>query len=181
LLIEKGADPKKSSTDNFLIYNAAMGGDTAILGLLIRSGLKVNDTVAYGDYPINAATNYRNFEAIKMLVENGANVNVQPKSFQLESFNGITPLMYASASNDKPSFYYLLEHGANPNLKSKMGYTALMMLQQSEIDDPEMTAALIKHGAIVSTKATDGTDALYYAKRKGNTQSVELLKNHATK
>jgi hypothetical protein len=39
------------------------------------------------------------------------------------------------------------------------------LLQQSEYDDPEMTLALIKHGAQYE-KANDGTDALYYAKEK---------------
>jgi serine/threonine-protein phosphatase 6 regulatory ankyrin repeat subunit A len=163
------------------LYNAAFGGDTSIIRFLLNSGLNPNDTVSYGDYPINAALNYRNADAVKMLVENGANVNVQPKSFFLESFVGFSPLMFAAVSNDKRSFYYLLDHGANTNLKTKKGFTALMLLQQSENDDPEMTLALIKHGAITSEKAIDGTDALYYAKRKGNTQSVELLKKYATK
>jgi ankyrin repeat protein len=181
LLIDRGVDPKKSSTDNLLLYNAAFGGDTSIIRLLLNSGLNPNDTVSYGDYPINAALNYRNADAVKMLVENGADVNSQPKSFFLESFIGFTPLMFAAVSNDKRSFYYLLDHGANTNLKNKKGFTALMLLQQSENDDPEMTLALIKHGAITSEKAIDGTDALYYAKRKGNTQSVELLKKYATK
>lgn len=180
-LIEKGADPKKTCNDNYLLYSAAFGGDTAIIRLLLSYGLNPNDTVSYGDYPINAATNYNNFEALKMLVENGANVNVQPKSFTLQSFIGVTPLMYVATSNEKRSFYYLLDHGANPNLKTKFGYTALMMLQQSENDDPEMTLALIKHGAVVSEKANDQTDALYYALRKGNTKSVEILKQYAGK
>ena len=180
-LIEKGADPKKTCDDNYLLYGAALGGDTAIIRSLLRYGLNPNDTVSYGDYPLNAATNYKNFEALKMLVDNGANVNVQPKSYALQSFIGVSPLMFAAASNDKRSFYYLLDHGANPNLKTKFGYTALMMLQESENDDPDMTLALIKHGAVVSEKANDQTDALYYAQRKGNTKSVGILKQYAGK
>ena len=181
LLIDKGADPKKSADDNSLLYNAATSGDTNIISLLIRSGLKVNDTVSFGDYPINAAMTYRSFAALKMLVENGANVNVSTMGALLEAFDGITPLMFAALSNDKPSLFYLLDHGANPNLKNKRGLTALMLLQQSEIDDPEMTLALIRHGAIVSEKAKDGSDALYYSQKRGNTESVEILKKYANK
>ena len=97
LLIDHGADLKKSAPDNFLLYKAALSGDTAILGLRIRSGLNVNDTIAFGDYPLDAAINYRNFAAVKMLVDNEANVNVRPMSFSLEVIKGFTPLMFAAS------------------------------------------------------------------------------------
>jgi ankyrin repeat protein len=183
LLVDKGADLKKGGPKNFLLYNAASSGDTAILGYLIRSGFNVNDSTAFGDYPIDNALLFRSFTALKMLVENGANVNIQPETIPtFEALIGFTPLINAAWSGDKPSFFYLLEHGADPNLRTKKGFTALMMLQQSETpDDPDMTIALINHGAVVSQKANDGTDALYYAQRKGNTQSVELLKKYLNK
>lgn len=182
LLINKGADLKKSAPDNYLVYNAAASGDTAILGFLIRSGFNVNDSVAIGDYPINNAELYRTFATLKMLVDNGANVNVsQWVPSGLDAFKGCTPLMFAAVGHDKPSFLYLLEHGADPNARNKLGYTSLMLLAQSETDDPEMTLALIKHGADVSAKAQDGTDALYYAKAKGKTPSVALLEKYAKK
>ncbi len=182
MLVDKGADPKKSSHDNLLMYNAAGSGDTAILGYLIRLGIRVNDSVVFGDYPINAAMAYRNFGTLKMLVDNGANVNVAPKTLgSLIPLGGSTPLMFAGLYNASQSFFYLLEHGADPNIKNNRGYTALMMLQQAEKDDPAMTAALIKHGADAGFTATDGTNALYYALQKGNTKSVELLKKSTNK
>ena len=182
LLTDKGADLKTSAPDNYLLYNAASSGDTAIVGFLIRSGFNVNDSVAFGDYPVNNAEAFRTFATLKMLVDNGASVNVrQWIPFGLDAFKGMTPLMFAAVAHDKPSFLYLLEHGADPNAKNKQGYTPLMLLEQSETDDPEMTLALIKHGAVVSEKAPDGTDALYYAKGKGNTPSVGLLEKYANK
>ncbi len=57
LLIDKGADLKGSAPDNYLLYNAASSGDTALVGFLLRSGFNVNDSVAFGDYPINSALN----------------------------------------------------------------------------------------------------------------------------
>ncbi len=153
LMIQKGADLKKQSADNSLLYNAASSGDTATISFLLKNGFNVNDTVSYGDYPISQALGFKSFAALKMLVDNGANVNVQPKSFLLKAFNGMSPLMLAALNNDKPSFYYLLEHGANPNLKNQMGFTVLMLLQQAETDDPEMTLALLKHGANIADKA----------------------------
>jgi ankyrin repeat protein len=181
LLIDKGADPRKCGPDNMLLYNAASNCDTAILGLLIRSGLSTNDTISSGDYPINAALTYRCFASVKMLVENGADVNVRPMNFGLDPTNGITPLMLAAGDDDKASFFYLLDHGANPSIKSKYGYTALMYLQQCEKDEPEMTTALIQHGASPSDKMPGGEDALYFAQKKGNCQSAQILKKYLTK
>ena len=182
LLIDRGADLKGSSPDNYLVYNAASSGDTAILGFLIRSGFNVNDSVSFGDYPINNAEAFRTFATLKMLVDNGANVKVkQWIPFGLDAFKGFTPLMFAAVAHDKPSVLYLLEHGADVNARNKQGCTPLMLLEQSETDDPELTLALIKHGAIVSEKAIDGTDALYYAKEKGKTLSVALLEKYANK
>jgi ankyrin repeat protein len=40
LLIARGADLKNSAPDNYLLYNAASSGDTAILGFLIRKRLQ---------------------------------------------------------------------------------------------------------------------------------------------
>ncbi|MFT3934522.1 MAG: ankyrin repeat domain-containing protein [Chitinophagaceae bacterium] len=181
LLISKGCDPRKAAADNDLMYFAAMSCDTSIVGLLLRSGLKANDTASFGDYPVNAATNYRCFNTLKMLVDNGANVNVSPKTAFLPLFIGVTPLMWAAVSNDKPSFYYLLDHGADAKAVTPGGYTPLMFLAMSEDDDPAMTKALIEHGALPTAKAKDETDALFHARKKGNTQSATMLAQYVSK
>jgi len=181
LLIDNGCDPVKSAPNNDIMYNAASSGDTAIVGLLIRKGVSVNDTCVFGDHPINSATNFRTFNTLKMLVDNGADVNVAPKTGILPLFIGITPLMWAAVSNDKPSFYYLLEHGANVKAKSPGGYTTLMFLQMADEDDPEMARVLIDRGVSPADKALDETDALHFARLKGNTKSVELLSSYVSK
>ena len=180
LLIDRGASLKSSAPDNYLLYSAAASGDTAIVGFLLRNGFNVNDSIAVGDYPINNALLYLSFDVLKMLVDNGANVNVrQWIPFGLDALKGFTPLMFAAVANDKPSILYLLEHGADPNARNKQGYTPLMLFVQSDSEDPEMALAFIKHGAIVSQEALDGTDALYYARQKGNTPTVVLLEKYA--
>lgn len=176
MLISRGADPHKSAPDNYWLYNAALSGDTANLGLVLQSGFKVNDTISFGDYPINAAQTFRAFPTLKMLVDNGADANARSMYFRtLPAFVGFTPLMTAALNADKASLFYLLDHGADPNLKSKQGTTALLVLQQSEIDDPDMTIALLKHGAEPAIKDRDGTDALAYATRCGHSRSAAIL------
>jgi uncharacterized protein len=181
-MMSKGADPMTNSFDNILLYNAASTGDTSLLGLLLRLGFKANDTTSFGEVPINAALAFRTPATLKMLVEHGANVNFQNMHEQnLPAAVGFTPLMNSALYNDRESFFYLLEKGADPNLRSKTGYTALILLQQSESIDPEMTNALIRHGARPADKAPDGTDALFYAKEKGKTSIVEVLEKYKQK
>jgi ankyrin repeat protein len=179
LLMEHGADLLHSGPDNSLIYNAASSCDTALMSFLVGRGLSVNDTISVGDYPINSALNYRCFPMVKWLVDHGAKVNVAPMHLPLDLFNGITPLMFAGVSDDSLSFFYLLDHGADPNAKDKQGHTVLMFVQQAEHEEPEMTKTLLERGANPLEKARDETDALSIAVLKGNTGTVNLLKEYA--
>jgi len=179
LLMDHGADLLHSGPDNSLMYNAASSCDTALVGFLIRSGLSVNDTISVGDYPVNSALNYRCFPMVKMLVDHGAKVNVAPMHLPLAPMNGITPLMYAAASDDSLSFFYLLDHGADPNARDRRGYTVLMFAQQAEHEEPAMTKALLERGVNPLEKAYDETDALSIAALKGSTETVTLLKKYA--
>ncbi len=174
-MVAHGADPKRSARDNVLLYQAASTNDTLLVGTLLSLGFRPNDTIAIGDYPINSALSYRGFYTLKMLVDNGANVNVTTPNTFLPDLIGLTPLMSAALNDDEPSCYYLLNHGANVNAKCKKGYTTLMCLQQSQTDHPALTKALLEHGALASEKTKAGIDALSLARKKGNTQSAELL------
>jgi len=182
LLVNNGANINKNVLNQFFVYNAAASGDTAILGFFLRKGFNANDTIIIGDYPIIAALAFRSYETLKMLVQNGANVNVAPfNPLALAAVQGFTPLMNACFNNDSASISYLLQQGANPNSKSPHGVTALMLLEQSDTDNTEMTAALIKYGAVVGDQQPDGTDALFYARQKGNTPTVSLLEKYIKK
>ena len=181
-LMARGADPLQSCRDNLLLYIAAGTGDTTLLGFLLSLGLKVDDTTNFGEVPLNGALAFRTTATVKMLVDHGANVNFQNlHEPNLPALIGFTPLMNAAIVNDKESCFYLLDHGADPNLRSKSGLTALILLQQSDSEDPDMTLALIKHGARVADKEPDGFDALYFAKQKGNTLTVTLLQKYMQK
>src|SRR5258708_3207275 len=177
-LVARGANPKRAARDNTLLYLAAGSDDTTLLGILLQYGFRANDTVLSGDYPLNQALAFRCFKTLKMLIEHGANVNVGlPETF-FPHYRGLTALMQAAFEDDEVSFFYLLDHGADVNAKSKSGYTALMILQLSETDHPEMTKALIAHGARLTEKTAAGDDAVSLASKKGKTQSLQILKQH---
>jgi ankyrin repeat protein len=182
ILIARGASPRRSAPDNSLVYEAAVSGDTAILGLVIRLGFNVNDTTSFGDYPINSAQTFRSFATLKMLVDNGANTNARSMYLKtLPALVGFTPLMSAALNADRASLFYLLDHGADPNLKTRMGMTALMLLEQSETDDPDMTLALLRHGADPAATTRDGSNARSFALNSGFTRAIAVLDQYSNR
>jgi len=54
--------------------------------------------------------------------------------------------------------------------------TALMWATYNEHDNPEIIQAFLDKGALVNIKAKDGSTALSWAMKKGNTATVALLK-----
>jgi len=175
-LVAKGADPKRAARDNSLLYWAASSDDTTLVRFLLNYGFHPNDTIFNGDYPLNSALVFRCSNTLKMLVDNGADVNTRLPDFYTPTYRGMTVLMQAAVQDDEPSFFYLLEHGADVNAKCKTGYTAMMLAQLSETDHPEMTKALIARGAKIGEKTASGDSAISLASKKGNTQSLQLLK-----
>ncbi|PCH99728.1 MAG: hypothetical protein COB81_10355 [Flavobacteriaceae bacterium] len=68
-----------------------------------------------------------NFDAVKTLLENGANVNTKSA--------GLTPLMFAARYNKAKIAALLIENGANLKIKSKSGFTALKWAKLSKATD----------------------------------------------
>jgi hypothetical protein len=73
-----------------------------------------------------------------------------------------------------------IDRSATFRFVAPRGYTPLMFLAMASTDDPEMTQALIKYGADPKMQAPDVTDALFYARQKGNTKSVEILSTYTS-
>lgn len=71
--------------------------------------------------PINVAANLGNYNAVRLLVEAGADVNVS-------NDDRMSPLHYAALWNDDSIIYYLIEHGADVNNKNIHGETPLEIL-----------------------------------------------------
>ena len=87
---------------------------------LIQEGAKVNGTDEYGNSPLMlAVSSPRGFLLPNMLIKVGAEVNCT-------NVLGETPLLNASWAGNFGTVKLLLKHGADPNVASKTGYTALM-------------------------------------------------------
>lgn len=95
---------------------AAMFGLTEILQQLLTAGADPNycsEHEAYAHYPLHLACNRGQFEAVKLLVEQGAHVNLQCRS-------GYSAIMHLKA-NHLEIAKFLVEHGANTELVNRFG------------------------------------------------------------
>lgn len=104
-----------------LFFDKILGGNMDEIRSLISQGADVNYMFPSGETPLTLCFKHRDIECIKLLVDNGANVNLAP----LESappilqavffYKGFTP-----GSKDQTSMIeiinYLLEKGADPRI-----------------------------------------------------------------
>jgi ankyrin repeat protein len=90
----------------------------------------------------------------------------------LKGAGGTTPLMQAVLYGDADSVQFLLEQGADPNIRNEAGATALMWA----VDDLQKTRLLIERGADVNARSNDGrTPLLIAAGLFANTEVIKLL------
>ena len=84
-----------------------------------------------------------------------------------------TPLMYAADYGHLSCVQLLLAHGADPDLRSRDGSTALM--DAASRDYPEIIAELLRTGADDQIKDEDGKNALKHAKQRGSQDAMRMF------
>jgi len=117
--------------------------DESVRGLIsAKADVNIQDSIN-GDTPLNDAcsNNSNNLEIIKLLIDNGANVNALTGA--KEAY--YTPLMSACYGHFLEAAQLLLENGANINHMNSDGYTAFGL--SLILEDYEMAYYLLKHGA----------------------------------
>jgi ankyrin repeat protein len=173
---------------------AAREGDLESARMLLDAGAQVNQLTEYGWSPLLTATNNRHYKLGRYLVERGADVNLANKG-------NWTPLYLATDNRNieggdfpvpKPDIdhlqyiKFLLDHGANPNARSKdntltrtiftmqwffeAGATPFVRAAQSS--DIELLKLLVKYGADPMIKTDFGDTALTAAAGIGWVEGV---------
>jgi ankyrin repeat protein len=108
-------------------------------------------------------------EAVKLLLDKGANVNAKDNE-------GWHPLQHAAKRGNLEIVKLLLEKGADVNATNGGGGTALVSAAYRGYTD--IAKLLVERGANVNTKENDQTTPLMWAARAGQTNSVVLLLNN---
>ena len=140
-------------------------------------------------------------EVMQMLLDKGANPNLQLKlrpPYRNVVFDrggdqvlstGATPLLRASKAGDNPvAMKLLLEHGALVDLPTADGITPLMIAAgmghgsnptrgryQTDEDAVEALKILLKAGADINRRATNGQTAMHAAALKGWNATIRFL------
>lgn len=219
LLIAHGADIAQSSgnkTTPLLI--ALLNGQVGIATELLEKGADPNAADAYGRAALFAAIDLRNFnhdkygdlptdgrdplDLIKALLQKGANTNAKTDTVPVHglmqfdaswvNFDGETPFVRAALSGDIEVMRLLLEHGADPNIATTQGTTALMAASginwipgqtysHPEADYIEAVKLCLERGADVNASNSLNMMAIHGAANRGWPSIIQILADHGSK
>ncbi|MDD2998798.1 MAG: ankyrin repeat domain-containing protein [Candidatus Riflebacteria bacterium] len=141
--IKNGADvnARNELGESFLGLMAMKCPDPKTITAIIQAGANVNDATNGGFTPLmRAAAFNKNTEIMKVFLDAGADINARNE-------NGSTPLMCAADEyiGRSESIIFLLEHGADPDVKDARGVTVLGYIQRNkELLNSEAFEMLVK-------------------------------------
>ena len=201
---------------------AITNGQLDVARYLVVVGADVRKGDAYGRTPLWAAVEIRNLDMksgatengvdregalqlITMLLDKGADVNARVKelppqrrymlplgSLEWVDFTGQTAFIRAAQSGDVPVMRRLLEKGADPNLTTFNGTTALMaaagvnwVAGQTFSESParwlEAVQLCLELGSDVNAVNAMGLAPIHGAANRGSDDIIELLAKHDAK
>jgi ankyrin repeat protein len=163
----------KESNQGILLEHYVNSGDIETIRLLLKhypDCVDTYNTTYFGETPLFNATESKNFEISKLLLENGANVDAA--NFE----DSTTSLMNSCYNNDTRITKLLLEYNANPDLGNKYGDTALhIACRQGYL---EIVKLLLEHNANlnIENRFAGANTPLKLAEREGHGEIDALLK-----
>lgn len=148
------------------VLRAIKANQTDILIDFLEDGGDINKQYDNGKYTLlNYAIKQNNPEAVKILLENGADPDLPSKDK--------TPLINAAIKNQTTNLYALIDFGADLETKVKKGNTALIYASKS--GRLESVKMLVENGADVEYKNNSGLMALDYANMANYIEVAEYL------
>ncbi len=172
MLLESGANPEAQLPAGLTsLILAAKEGHLEVVKLLLRHKANANAFVSTPHSGVFTALMYaigsRKPSVIEALIEAGADVNPP-------DMVGMTPLAMAiSETHDLAIVKMLLSKGADVNLRTYYGLTALMATAGDE--NVNILKTLLAAGANVNVQSDHGTTALMIAAAEGRPEAVKAL------
>jgi len=216
LLLDHRADVNQSSGNHTTpLLIALLNGQVEIATELLGRGANPNAADDYHRAALFAAIDLRNFnhdkygdlptdgrdplDLIKALLKKDANPNLKTDTVPVHglmqfdaswvNFDGETPFVRAALSGDIEVMRLLLENGADPNIATTQGSTALMAAAginwipgqtytRSEADYVEAVKLCLERGAPVNASNSLGLTAMHGAANRGWTSIMQILADH---
>ena len=150
------------------VFDASAIGETARLSeLLAEDRSRANAFAADGFTPLGLAAFFRHPAAVRMLLANGAEVNVPSRNAQR-----VAPIHSAVAGGDAEIVRDLLADGADVHAREG-GFTPLHGAAAE--GNVEMVQLLLDHGADPNARSDTGKTPADLARDRGKSKAVELL------
>ena len=149
---------------------ACKEGNTKLIEVLLRSGTNANATRGpHGSTALHSAANDGHFEASKLLIKYGAEVDARNEF-------GWSPLHYAVRRGDCSVVKLLLQHGASPNALDEKNQTPLHVVAQE--DHTDVLEILIQNGSDVNAKTVDDVLPIHITTWRGRHAESKILLEH---
>jgi len=134
--------------------NANFIGNQKTLNISYKSSTSLTVAISKGD-----------IEIVKKFIEGGTGVN--------KKLNGMTPLMYAARYNKVDIIKYLLQKGADRDIKDSQGFTAL---KYAELSNAFEAIAVLKSSSVYDQAKFSMVDDSAFL----NSESVLFVKSRKT-
>lgn len=152
--------------------SVVVSGDTEAARLFLDAGYSPSLRDTRGVPALSLAVRSQYPDMVHLLLDNGAQVN------DVSADRGYSPLMDAAQKGDEFMCRLLLEHGADVNLASKDGQTALILCAGR--GDDHIAAVLYDHGADPYITDKLGMSARGYAALFKNQKMLDLFNTPAS-
>ncbi len=198
LLLNNGADVNSTNDNGYTVLHTAcmLNVDLQIVEELVKRGADVNARTGNNLTPLFYCIHSYNFDAIRFLVENGADVNSTnnygntilisavsaPYIHDIISYllnkgaainarnkDGNTALMFAAANGDEKIVKLLLDFKADINLHNNYEWSALSSAIEYEYHN--IVAMLTNRGAVLNDKS-----CYYFSELRNNDNPEQLRK-----
>lgn len=134
-----------------------------------NSNININQKNQHGSTPLILATYSGHLKIVKILIENGADIN-------LTSNDKTTPLIWATVGSHTAIVRYLLNNNADINAKDKHGFTALMWAASKS--NESLIKIFLQYDADTQIKNYNSESASELAKKAGNIRLFYIIKDH---
>jgi ankyrin repeat protein len=159
-------------------FNAVRLGNLEAVEAALKDGVAVDATDEVGAPMLAWAAHYKRLDIVDLLLKHGANVdqrNAKTSKTTLQEF-----ALYGKDGNDQEAadrMQELLDRGADPNVVTKDGFTALMLAARTGTKGANLQL-LLKLTKDLNARNNDGKTALGLAREYGNQDVAEILVSH---